>query len=59
MKLFIIQIGNEKARLIEAKSKKAAIAFALPVVVKAEVAKAADVAELMADGCKVEVAEWA
>ncbi len=55
--IFVIQIGEEKARLIEAASKKKAVQFALPVVVKAEKATAADVAQMMANGVKLEQAE--
>jgi len=57
MKIFVIQIGEAKQRLIEAASKKAAIAYALPVVVQADIASASVVAQLMANGVKVEVAE--
>ncbi len=56
-KIYVVQIGEEKARLIEAASRKAAVQFALPVVVVAERADASTVAELMANGVKVERAE--
>ena len=55
--IFVIQIGNEKARLIEAASKKKAIQFALPVVLQSDKAKPETVAALMEDGVKVEKAE--
>lgn len=57
MPIFVIQIGEEMQRLIEAPSKKAAIAYALPVVVVSEKATASDVASLMANGVKLEKAE--
>ena len=55
--IFVIQIGEEKARLIEAASKKKAVQFALPVVVIDRKATASDVAQMMANGVKVEEAE--
>ena len=57
VQIYVVQIGNEPARLIEATSKKAAIQHALPVVVVAEKATPANVAQLMANGVKVESAE--
>ena len=57
MAIFVIQISNEPARLIEAASKKKAVQFALPVVVQAEKASASVVAVLMATGVKVEQAD--
>lgn len=54
MTIFVVQIGEEKQRLIDAASKKAAVQFALPVVVQAEKADASTVAQLMANGTRVE-----
>lgn len=57
MTIFVVQIGADEARLIEAKTRKGAVAYALPVVVRADKASAADVAQLMANGVKLESAE--
>ena len=56
--IYVIQIGNEPARLIEAASKKKqAIQFAPRVVVQAEKATASQVAVLMETGSKLEKTE--
>ena len=52
--IYVIEIEGSAKRLIEAKSRKAAISFALPILLTAEKATAADVAQLMALGTKVE-----
>lgn len=55
--IYIVQIDGGNERLIEARNKKAAILFALPIVIQAEKATASEVAQLMANGVKLEKAE--
>lgn len=57
MAIFVINIDGDKPRLIDAPSKKQAIQFALPVVIQAEKASASAVAQMMANGSKVEKAD--